>query len=536
MTTKIMPNDPALDDVDNRLAGRITNEQEAAIVRMVAEFTSGTMGVTNGSNMDTGKTLQASEVVIRMGLQRVLYIGVKDTFAQWAGRLSAQSDGQLEMRRIDASVAGQQAWDAFYAGEPGHYFTGSQYLTAQDWEHLPAWEDDGVTPKWKLTPKSKGAEVITTPLPDGVYGPEAPKRVSVRQQKNIFRFARFTNHPLDMIVFDEVHAIANRKSIGRKTLMKIPTLRKLGMSGTWVGGAFQNAWSITEWVWRGTVDPSFIRWAEQWCETKTVYLPGAEEKKMPGGERSPGTYVTTLPCYIRLNGELEVPVAEEFDVELTPAQRNDYDDLERDLIVWLNGPNGQRASLVADLPIVLRTHLRSATLGKVSFDADGVIDYAPDADSSKLWALRQIVDRPDWAGRQVGIYTHSKKFAKLTVARMRAAGYNAVEWSGDVTSKERDAIKAAFLAGEIQYLVSVIAAFSTGLDGFQAVCNRLIWLSESDNEVLNQQAVRRYFRSGNPEMLADFQHVKILANNTYDRGVLSKNAMSTLAMRHTLAA
>ena len=88
--------------------------------------------------------------------------------------------------------------------------------------------------------------------------------------------------------------------------------------------------------------------------------------------------------------------------------------------------------------------------------------------------------------------------------------------------------------------MSTIQSFSTGLDMFQSVCNRVVWVSESDNNMLNNQAIKRYYRSGFPELLADFQHVKIVARNTYDDGVLGRNVLETLAMHasltHVLAA
>jgi hypothetical protein len=85
----------------------------------------------------------------------------------------------------------------------------------------------------------------------------------------------------------------------------------------------------------------------------------------------------------------------------------------------------------------------------------------------------------------------------------------------------------------MQYLVSTIQSFSTGLDGFQTICNKDVWLSESDNNVLNNQVIKRYCRSGRAE---GFTHVKILALDTYDVGVFSQNTQETLAMKASMNA
>ncbi|MET4703072.1 LAGLIDADG family homing endonuclease [Frigoribacterium sp. UYMn621] len=476
----------------------------------------------------THNTLQATEVVVRMGFERVLYIGIKDTYHQWADRLSAQSDGALELRRIDATKAGRLAWDDAYAGKPGQYFVGAQFLTAQDWTARQIMDTNG----HKLWKEDENGERILR------HGEPVP--VTEQHHLQIFKRARIQAHPFDLVIFDEVHVVSNRKSVGRKTLVTIPTHNKLAMSGTWWANKFEGAWSITKWVWPELIDSSFQRWSEMWCSSEPVLKAGGEQMVSARGrdiiklkgERNPGEFVKSLPCYIRLDGELEVPEPEIVYVDLLPEQRADYEDLERDMMVWLETPAGQRATLIADLPITLRTRLRTATLGVMSLDDEtGQVFFADDTRSTKLHALRGIVDREDWRGQQVGIYCDSKQFVKVTVKRMRAMGYDAVEWSGDVSSKAREEIKRKFLAGEIQYLVSVIASFSTGLDLFQTVCGRVCWLNESDDNSRNQQAIKRYFRSGRKE---GFQHLKIVARESYDEGILSRNVMGTLAMHASL--
>jgi SNF2 family DNA or RNA helicase len=148
--------------------------------------------------------------------------------------------------------------------------------------------------------------------------------------------------------------------------------------------------------------------------------------------------------------------------------------------------------------------------------------------------LRGIVDRPDWRGRPVMIYTHSRRFARVVALRMNAAGYGTAEWSGVKTSKERAKIKADFIAGRLQYIVATIQSLGTGLDGFQTTCNRVVWLSQTENPTADLQASRRVFRSGNNAMLDDFQAVTVIARNTYDSGILSRNVANILSMRATL--
>jgi len=487
---------------------RIRLEQEMAIRRMISEPTK---SICNASNMDTGKTLQAVEFVVRLNLKRVLYVGVKDTFAQWADRLAAQSEFSMTLLRMDSTKQGRVNFALFLAGGKGHYFVGAQWLTSQDWETVSVFSDA-----------------------DGTDGPVRQVDTDGRPRNRRIHLKRYSQMtPIDAIIYDEVHVVANRKSIGRRTLMSVKSEWKIAMSGTWMGNKFENAWGITRWLWPDVIEPNFYTWRRLSCETEFTAVGDGHLTDRVIGERREGAFTASLPCYIRIDGELEVPAPELLFVDLLPEQWQMYRDLEEHLLTWLRTSAGRLAALVVDMPVVLRTRLRTATLGTMAYDDDGEIFFPDDTRSTKWFALESVLTRPAWQKESVGIYTDSRLFARVVVKRMRAAGHNAVEWSGDVNSARREDIKRRFLDGEIQYLVSTIQSFSTGLDGFQTICNKVIWLSESDNNMLNNQAIKRYYRSGRAE---GFEHVKILARETYDVGVFGQNIRETLAMNASMKA
>lgn len=526
--------------------------QQYRIDRILAEPTRAAL---LADDMGVGKTLVATEIVLQGDFERVLIIGVKDVFGHFAENFTRQSEGAATLRRLDSTKKGQDALADFLAGKPGYYFSGSQYITAQDWDHVPAFNDDG-TPKFKIV-KSTG-EVETKPatiskapvlIPRSIdeIGPWmtprmvpqiGPALLPTRESKRVHLGTYKKMKPLDLIIVDEVHIMAaNRKNIGRRTLLTIKAGFKLAMSGTWFGNLFDNAWSICRWLWPETVDASFIRWKREWCATDTVYVKGGKAQDVVVGEREPGKWVSTLPCYIRAEADEKAPPATEVYVDLTAAQRAQYQDLENDLLTWVEDRQSKGIQpLVADIPIVLRQRLRTATLGEMSFNEDGEIGFSMESKSAKLTALRGILDL--WEGQKVIIFTDSKRFAKVTVARLQRAGYKAVEWSGDVSSKQRDAIKESFTSegGEVQYIVAVIAALSTGYDGLQKVCNRMIWLSESESVIENAQAQARLFRPGRTLANGGFMEVKILARDTHDVGIYSRLITRHAGINTSLAA
>lgn len=488
--------------VANPVAKHTLHDWQAEDVRrMLAEPT---RAVLIGHDMGKGKTTLACEFIIQGGFTRTLTVGIKDTFGQFDERIEAQSDGTHRMRRLDASEPGEANFAAFRAGEPGHYFGGSQFLTTRDWESI------------------KQVDAAGEPLLD-----DKGKQVTKSNHLGIFKKMK----PVDALIVDEVHVFANRKAVGRKTLLTIKSGFKVAMSGTWYGNKVENMWSITRWLWGNLIEPNFFHWRKTWCVIEDVYLKGGSTTTKTNGEVVPGAFVKTLPLYIRSEADEQPPAPLIAYVELTPAQRVQYDELEADLLTWLDSREGP-APLVIDFPIALRTRLRTAALGEMSFDDNGEINFDLNCKSSKLAILKPILDK--WGAQPVIIGTDSKRFAKVTVARMRAIGYNAVEWSGDVSSKRRDEIKAAFLAGQIQYIVAVIPSMSTGLDGFQTVCSKLVILSDTENQIVGAQFIARLFRPGRTLKYGEYEAVQIVARDTYDEGIFTSLGLQRFSMNNTL--
>jgi hypothetical protein len=510
--------------------------QREALERMACEPTK---AILLGSKQGRGKTVMAVEFTHYMQMDRVLWIGVKDSFEDIEMRFREQSRGHVKLRRIDSTKDGKLAMADLLAGKDGYYFTGYQFLAAQDFEHrqlknddkellfvLPRVANDGVV-QYKVAETTAAWSVDI----DGTVEKLKPKT----KRFHLKNFAKMRK--LDAVIFDEVHAIANRKAVTRMTLLTLKTEWKLAMSGTWFRNAFENAWSITRWLWPEYIDTNFGRWSEEWCASEPVRGKGGKALLDPYdrpivtilGEKVPGEFVKTLPCYIFHDEPEKRPAAKIIKVDIGPTQRAQYTSLEDDLLVWL----GDRP-LTIEYPFTLRQRLRTATLGELSFDKDGQINFADDCESAKLDLLIPLLRT--YYGQPVAVFTDSKRFAKVTVKRLQALGCRAVEWSGDVTGPKRTEIKRAFLAGEIDVIVPVIAAFNAALDQFQTVCNKVVWLSQSeDNEGGNEQAISRFFRPGRTLENGGWEETIIVAEDTHDLGMMSRLFAQKLSNRNTMS-
>lgn len=547
--------------------------QEEAIARVLAEPTHGAL---IGDQPGFGKTLIGSEIVARGGFTFGLFIGLKDTYTQWAERVEAQSDGRIRLRRIDGTVAGKKAFADMLAGVDGFYYSGSQYLVRQDWTSVPAFERDGKTPKWKrvtkdnlMTGEKKGdlilndrhewepkrfierreGEIGPALYPVRTVGPaQAPIRMST--PKHLATYRKKMKRRLDIIVFDEVQMISNRKSNGRRTLGSIKTDWKIAMSGTWFGNSPDNAWTIAYWTWDGKINPetgqpyvgtNFEKWRNEFIATEIVYGKNGKPLETPRGrsvtkvtgEKVPGAFAATLPCYIRRENEEQAPEPTLIYCDPTPQQRAQIEELKRDLMTWVMGWDGEEAPLVVDMPPILAMRLRQVAIAELSYDAEGKVTFAANAASAKLRPLKGLVDH--WAGQRVGIFTDSKIGAKFIAHRMRVAGYAAEAYTGDLNEKERASLKARFIAGEVRYLVGTIQSMGTGIDGLQRVCNKLIWVSTvPGNPSLNEQALARYFRQGRTLERGGFEHVEILMNDSVDVESMERLLEKAYQMRESM--
>jgi superfamily II DNA or RNA helicase len=443
-----------------------TPEQEEAIVRMVGEKSG---GVLNASTMGAGKTLKAVEVVRRRGDTVVLLIAPLGTRLGWKATFERQGV-ELPFRWLNSTKAGKEALQDWMWGLDGIYFVGTEYFVRTGWE--------------------------------------GKKRSAVWAKKP------------DIVLFDEAHRSQNRHSKTYKTLKQIKAPMKISMSGTPTGNSFEGAFAVTKWLWDEQIDSSYYVWREKWCELEPDFFDPSGRKVV--GEKYPGVFFNSLPCYIRLESELDVPLIEEqVFVELSSVQRRAYEKLEKDMILWVeNNP------LVVEFPVTLRTRLRQATLGMFSVTDEGEVVFKNDCKSSKIEALEDVLrNRID--GEPALILTDSRKFADVICARIPGA----VPWHGEVSQSKREEHKVNFISGEVKYVVAVISAIAEGVDGLQHATRNIVWVSRSDNRILNEQAIKRIHRHGQTRQVHSFD---IVALDTYDSGVISTQLQKALEMNRTL--
>lgn len=436
-------------------------DQLAAVEKIIGEPT---MAALNASLMGTGKTLMATETAIRLGSKTVLIVAPLNTYWGWSDTIQRQTEYLVaELRKITSALVGKKALADLASGVPGWYFVGREYFRSKDWS--------------KIQP--------------------------------------------DLAIIDECHFAQNRNSKSFKAMKTLNPKFRLSMSGTPAGNRFEGFWAVSRWLWPKQIPKSFWAWVYDWCELE--YSPFTKHEIV--GEKNPGEFVASLPCYIRLEPKHDLEIVEEIRyVDLLPVQRKIYDKFEKDLVVWL-----EENPMVAEVPIAARIRLRQITLAVPSITDDNEVVFADDAKSTKFQALQEIIeDHPD---ERMLILTDSQKFAKLVADRLNKPHKVAFEWSGTKTQKQREAAKQAFIKGDCRYIVAVIPAIAEGVDGLQDVCSTMVWLSHSDNSLMNQQVFDRIHRRGQKEIVKVFD---IVARDTFDDPQRESLLQKRLAMNASL--
>jgi len=293
----------------------------------------------------------------------------------------------------------------------------------------------------------------------------------------------------ELVILDESHTANNRDTAVYRVLRRIKAQFRIALSATPAGNKFDRLWETTRWLWPDKIDKSKTRWGAQWC--KYGYNERKYTKKEIIGEKVPGAFVKSLPCYITDDEVFKVPVRSvNVNTPLTPKQSQQFKAMLKDSLVWLDDN-----PLVADLPIVQKIRLRQIALGEITFNEAEEVDFALNCRSSKITACELIIKKHP--GEPIVFYTDSKRFAKVLAYRI-----GGIAWTGDLSGWQRTTLKAQF-GKTVPYIVAVIAAFGTGTDGLQYVCNTEVWCNKGFIDFQNLQCEGRLNRRGQPQKVVN---------------------------------
>ena len=434
-----------------------------------------------------GKTLVAVSVALKLKSGTKLIIAPQGTHKKaWKRTVERQTLGEQTTRRLDSTKKGKAAWADLIWGVEGWYICTPQWFARQNWNTVE----------------------------------------------------------VDFAIFDEIHIAGNYQNATRKRLHQLQAHARLGLSGTPLRNKIENAWAIVKWINPDLMPDNYWLWRMS-PDLTWKYDRFASQQRKITGEVEPGKIVNSLPCYIQhlqreqcctyhpggFLPDLPEPAVEVRTVQLTPAQRRFYRQMEETYVAWLTTPDEKgQTPVVAELPIVARGMLRFCALALPSVDEEtGKLYFEDRAPSPKYDELVEVLEEMGTAPALV--LTHSQKYARMVTNRLNEDGYPSFEWSGAHTQTKRDTALDQFIGGDLRTIVAVITAIGTGTDGLQEATNTEIWMSEEDDPTANQQTQGRLDRHGQTRQVV---RIYIRAEDTQDEGIHSKNLEKALSMAATL--
>ena len=537
---------------------KFDQDQVDAIAKFTAQDkTQGGMGAyLDASTTGAGKTSMTVETARNINANTVLCIAPVNTLDAWADEFELRTT--LPARVIDSTEQGKANFDLLKDGETGVYLVGREFFALSATAVppkvkfprtliAPVFEPTGAKlihvtvdgeaiPHKPLTGELKfSAKFLLTLLPEMDYeaialyadGTQTSTTITTYTTKGREKLWSWSacNRKLDMVIVDEGHSMSNRNAAGYKVLKHLaPRKLKAYLSATPFRSDFARAWAPCRWLWPDLIDRSQARWGAQWAEYGYTPFGGGPNGMKIVGEKNPGAFVQSLPCFSRLEYEKTPVELHKIKCAMTSAQEKQYQAMLKNAFTWLD-----ENPLVADLPIVQKTRLRQMLLGEVSFDDKGDVSFADDAHSDKIDKMVKIANLH--AGKPILYLTDSKKFAEMAAKRLTAAGQPTVAWTGNVSKAKRKALKQGFIDGE-HHIIAVAAAIAEGSNGLQWGSNVYVYCNLPIDAVIKEQADGRLNRRGqDADKVIEYQ---LLVPETVDFEDVMRNISKTRDMQGSL--
>ena len=325
------------------------------------------------------------------------------------------------------------------------------------------------------------------------------------------------------IIADEVHRAKSRKAQQTRALKKLRGTFKTGLSGTPVTNKPQDLWSILNWMyprdWR-----SFWRFYEMYVNYEIEYPHGYHKIKGPKNEEH--LLLQMRPYYVRhlkksaccahhpqgVMSQLPDKYYDRIWVDLYPKQRRAYDQMQKEMIAWLETQDGTKP-LPAPVVIAQLVRLQQFAAAYMDVHEDGSTSMT--LPSSKVDTLMQILkDNPD---EPIVVFSTFRRLIDLVEVALDGAGLPFVKITGDVSQRARETGVADFQAGRVKVFLGTIGAGGEGIT--LTASSTVIFLDRDWSPARNSQAEDRLHRGGQENAV---QVIDIMAKSTVDLGKAQK--------------
>lgn len=317
----------------------------------------------------------------------------------------------------------------------------------------------------------------------------------------------------DMVIVDELSSFKNHKSKRFKALMKVrPFIKRIvGLTGTPSSNGLMDLWAEFNLLDQGHRLGRFISQYRL-----NYFVPDKRNgeiiysyKPLPYAEDAIYQKISDITISMKSEDHLKMPelISTEYDVELSEAERDRYEDLKQEFI--LNLPGGE---VTAANAAALTGKLCQLANGAIYSDSGEVIAFH----DRKLDALEDIIESMNGKPLLVAYWF------KHDLVRIRERfSVREIKSSQDI---------ADWNAGKIPIAVIHPASAGHGLN-LQAGGSTLVWFGLTWSLELYQQTNARLWRQGQQSRTVVIEH--IITKGTIDERILkalSKKEMTQAAL------
>jgi SNF2 family DNA or RNA helicase len=287
----------------------------------------------------------------------------------------------------------------------------------------------------------------------------------------------------DIVIADEAHRISNVKAKMTRALKRVPTKRKLALSGSIIMNRADELFSVLQWLFPDTYRSKWRDFNDRYLDyvdsTYGKVCVGVRIERLEELRQELGVFL----AYRTKEDELDLPrrTDETRLIELTAPQQKAYDDLRDTCMSQLD----DGSIITAQDGLVLLGRLRQVATGLDLVSGELV-------DSSKQdFAVELIQDNPD---EPFVVFTWWRASAYSLAKRLDKLGIENYCVTGDTKPALRAEYIKDFQAGQRRVFIGTLSTISESITLHRA--SNAIVLDRSFNPSVNQQAEDRIYRIG----------------------------------------
>ena len=359
----------------------------------------------------------------------------------------------------------------------------------------------GKIPWSLMAPSAIGLPVLLyPPISPSSTGPPGLYLAHYQQfQNNSKVLDDYMSAEWDMVILDEAHRIKNPKAQWTKNLCKLNTTYRHLMTGTPFANNPSEAWSLLNFLKHDAAKGGFWRFRGHFCDVEVSYLgystiKGPKERNLPEFREvlsSQGVRHTKLELF----PDLPEIIPDRIPVQLNATQRRMYDEIKRELSTLdANGVSIDSPTVISQMSRLRQ--ISDGTPRVISKEYDGrqgrvVTAIELTNPSAKLDAL---IDKVESTNTQVVVFSNFHKMLALLEERLQKAKISHIWMRQPDNERQREDKITAFQNGAAQVFFNTIKLGSEAIT--LTAADTVIFLDLDWNPHNNDQAFSRVHRKG----------------------------------------